>query len=312
MTRPDPLLEIRTLSAVRDLESTGRRWSRKALLKVLSSVDDPHPLVREFSEKLGGCQRRVTMERREMPHGVFRWVEIQPDEPDRGFERKTYFKGCRHPLCPHCACRWTWREADRTWKRLTWIIEKPRRAHFTYFSVNIISGPLGEDYRPSRDQFKKKLTKLLDRHLPGSLLAGSFHINLTDNRLGKLHFHGWIHSREFKHEKVAEVLQKGFPGLDELELQRMKPKGSIERNFKTALRYASDQHLTVRGLKLNTPKILHDWLVSLELLRGKGRKGLRMQRGLNRGRTRKSARSSTGHVRVQEGKGTRTLARTSS
>ena len=312
MTRRDPLLEIGTLSTVHRLECTARRYSRRVLLNVLSLVSDPHPLVKAFSKRLEGCQRQVTMEHREMPSGVLRWVEIQPDEPDRGYERETYFKGCRHPLCPYCAWRWTWKEADRTWKKLTWIIEKPRRAHFTYFSVNIISGPLGEDYRPFREQFKKKLTKLLDRHLPGSLVAGGFHINLTDNRLGKLHFHGWVHNSELSRGNVAEVLRLAFPGLDELEVEGMKCGRTTEWHFKHALRYASDQHLMVKGLKSNTPQILHDWLVSLELLRGQGRKGLRMERGFTRGRNGKPAQSSTGHVRVQKGKGTRTLARNSS
>lgn len=312
MTRRDPLLEIRTLSAVRDLESTGRRYSRLPLLKMLSFVGDPHPLVGAFVTRLGKCLRPITLEWREMPHGVFRWVEIQPDEPGRGFRRKTFPKGCGHPLCPYCAAGWTWKEANRAWKKVTGIIEKPHRGHFTYFSINIISGPLGENYGPFREQFKKKLTKLLDRHLPGSLLAGGFHINLMYNRLGKLHFHGWLYRSDFKHKEVEAVLRKAFPGLDELDVRGMKPKGSIERNFKTGLRYAADQHLTVRGLKLNTPQILHDWLVSLELLRGTGRKGLRMERGLTRGRSGKSTRSSTKQVRGRKAKGTRTLAGKSS
>jgi len=188
--------------------------------------------------------------------------------------------GCKHPLCPYCTGWLSGKEGKKAWGKLSAKAGNVERNALSWITINWVVLPMGSDFKPASEDLRDKFRNLLERHFPKALFYGGFHIALTEDGMGKLHLHGWLYQEGVEPEEVIRVMARAFPEPDQLEIRGMRKGRTVDWHFKRSARYAADNDLLIDGRGSQTLKLLHDWVLSMELLRGHGRKGLRFEYGL--------------------------------
>jgi hypothetical protein len=259
-----PFSRFRTLEYQLDqLEHSARHRSAPYFFAVLNRKKDPHPKIVAILKKLKSCKKRKTI-----------YIHGYPLDIKRG---------CGLYCCPACIPRQRYKEGKKVQQAFFQARPHLHRSEMSFITINGDTLRLGSDFKPSGESLWERLRAVLKRYIEGSLFFGEFHIGQKADWSGMLHIHGWLHHPGYSRQQVKAILTRTF--VEKFQVNIRPPRGGdLAWQMTKSGMYASDPKMIIKGHGDQSPDYLHDWILSYESLRSRGRVGLRCQYGFRKGK----------------------------
>lgn len=253
---PNPIPKPGVPELVALLESSKRARSRGLVLSLLWYADR--------SDKVDAVYRKM----QKCGDWIYGWTT-------QGYKHQK--RSCGWVGCPRCNQRLKWREAKQVWRAIREKCgRRPQRQELSYLTAHFTYAALGEDFSGHRNRFRDTLRKAL-RKLPASLsLYLQFEIAPQEDRMGKLHAHGWILHPGVDRAEIKRVMSSFFPDHKAVELE-VPHSHMVYDEVLNGAEYQADIDLTMKGFSIDTPQVLSDLIHSIETMRSRGRQGLRFK-----------------------------------
>jgi hypothetical protein len=179
--------------------------------------------------------------------------------------------------CPRCSPRLKARESQKVYSAIELRLGRaPDPDEVSYLSIHISYAGLGSDFSDDREDFRKRLRRIL-RQLPYKVsVCLEFEVAPQHDLMGKFHAHGWLLHPTGARDEIEEKLKATFDGHKVVDLQAPYSDFVMGEILHSA-EYQADVDLTLKGFGNDTPQVLADLIHSIESVRSRGRQGLRFK-----------------------------------
>ena len=197
---------------------------------------------------------------------------------------------CKHPLCPVCGQKMIVKEAHRQWDRIRKLNGGPDEV--SYLTISLPGVPFTADFKAALEEFKKRLRYRFA--VLGMKFAGQVQVSRNKDGSAKLHTHGVAYHPGRDRDEIQEYLrQKLQYGPRSVYLEEVKVRdGSLDVDALKGLRYAGLHGLRKTASVAQFKELLQAYEQVIchvrierkngeEVLRTRGRVGLRFEVGLN-------------------------------
>jgi hypothetical protein len=213
----------------------------------------------------------------------------------REFAGQTYTKvdRCGLPYCPSCARRSRLREAKAVLRKVARIRAGVTAEHVSFITLHGGLAPLGADLRPLRDALAKQVHNVMRRRLRDYAISLQVQvaIHLDGEPQCHVHLHGiLVHQGRSRHE-VEAVMKQAFPKARAVQVQAprsskweqewVRPSDEYQGGEGMGV-YSADLQPRMKRDRVDLPEVALAYVKSIESMRRQGRKGLRVQYGMNK------------------------------
>lgn len=270
---PPKAAPLRRTLAIRAFLEARHSKSGPAFRRLLATTR-PSPELEEVHQALIGCGHTQSRE----------------------FAGQTYSKTqrCGLPYCPSCARRSRSREAKAVVKKIAAKAPSVTAEHVSFITLHGGLAPLGADLRPIREALAKQVHNVMRRHLQGCALSLSLQVAIRLDDQAHLHAHGVLVHQGRNRAEVTAVLKQAFPESRAVQVQAPETQDWAKEWFRTEDErgrrvqggegfgsYSADMQIRVKQDRADLPELVMAYISSVESLRSSGRKGLRIQSGMN-------------------------------